>query len=475
MVKGNSNNMDVNPELEPVENDAKPEAPEPEQPLKKLKVEEPKTSTEIPEGEGKEKKGGKDKPAEEKKGERERKKEGEEKQEEVRVDKKEEQGEEPKKNLKKQTKKKKKKGGDGGTVQGKKEEAGEKQEDVGKGKKEEQVEEPKKNLKKTEKTKKKKGEGEGTVQGGNGKTADGNMENSKGKSESMGMIFMCNAQTKKDCFTYKVLGLPGSKKELVAKVYKGMRLFLFDVDLRLMYGIYKASGRGGYNIEPKAFKSGFPSQVRFTVLNDCLPLPEEKFKAAIKSNYYTKNKFNVELTSEQVKNLCKLFKPANIGPSKPIWESRRPRSKEVHDLVERGRNRRQAPRDRRQSPWIVDDRLPPVEHVAYEREVYAPPPPPEPYYAYERPIELGYYEREPPIVGFRDRRLPELRREEIGHRDLYLHREPELRREEIGHRALYLHREPELRREEIGYRDPYLHGEPVVYHHSSYQPPIYRY
>lgn len=84
--------------------------------------------------------------------------------------------------------------------------------------------------------------------------------------ESMGMIFMCSSKTKKDCYHYKVLGLPASKKDAVCKVYKGMRLFLFDFDLRLMYGIYKAAGPGGYNIEPKAFNSAFPSQVRVSFM-----------------------------------------------------------------------------------------------------------------------------------------------------------------------------------------------------------------
>ena len=36
------------------------------------------------------------------------------------------------------------------------------------------------------------------------------------------------------------------------------------------------------------------------MLKECLPLPEEKFKAAIKGNYYARNKFNCELSSEQV-------------------------------------------------------------------------------------------------------------------------------------------------------------------------------
>lgn len=85
----------------------------------------------------------------------------------------------------------------------------------------------------------------------------------KKMADGMGLIFMCNSKTKLDCFRYNVFGLPASKKEIVAKVYKGMKLFLFDVSLRLMFGIYKAASPGGYNIEPKAFKSAFPSQVRF--------------------------------------------------------------------------------------------------------------------------------------------------------------------------------------------------------------------
>ncbi|KMT05233.1 hypothetical protein BVRB_7g173760 [Beta vulgaris subsp. vulgaris] len=125
--------------------------------------------------------------------------------------------------------------------------------------------------------------------------------------DSMGMIFMCSSETKKDCYKYKILGLPAGKKDVVLKIYKGMRLFLFDVNLRMMYGIYKAAGPGGYNIEPSAFKSQFPSQVRFAVLEDCVPLAEERFRKVLKDNYYTKNKFNCQLNSEQVKNLCKLF------------------------------------------------------------------------------------------------------------------------------------------------------------------------
>ncbi|KAL9170997.1 hypothetical protein ABFS82_04G181700 [Erythranthe guttata] len=135
----------------------------------------------------------------------------------------------------------------------------------------------------------------------------------KKRMKSMGMIFICSSKTKNDCYQYRVLGLPESKKDIVENIYTGMRLFLYDVDLKLMYGIYKAAGPGGYNIEPKAFKSQFPSQVRFTVLDDCLPLPEEKFKKVMKENYYTKTKFDCQLNSEQVKKLCKLFVTSTKG------------------------------------------------------------------------------------------------------------------------------------------------------------------
>ncbi|KAK9755234.1 hypothetical protein RND81_01G011700 [Saponaria officinalis] len=144
------------------------------------------------------------------------------------------------------------------------------------------------------------------------------------KIDSQGMIFICSSDTKKDCYRYKVFGLPAAKKDVVAKIYKGMRLFLFDVDLKMLYGIYKAAAAGSYNVEPEAFKSRFPSQVRFTVLKDYLPIAEEKFKRVIKDNYYTNTKFNGQLNSEQVKNLCKLFNETKKSEPKRGLQSRIP-------------------------------------------------------------------------------------------------------------------------------------------------------
>ncbi|KAL2471258.1 DCD domain-containing protein [Abeliophyllum distichum] len=168
----------------------------------------------------------------------------------------------------------------------------------------------KKSRQRSRKKKVEGGSSKKVASGAEDKPESSTKKKSKKRAESMGMIFMCSSQTKNDCYHHRVLGLPASKRDLVKKIYKGMRLFLYDVDLKLMYGIYKAAGPGGYNIEPKAFKSQFPSQVRFTVFENCLPLAEEKFKKVIKDNYFTKNKFDCQLTSSQVKKLCELFVPA---------------------------------------------------------------------------------------------------------------------------------------------------------------------
>ncbi|XP_059643028.1 uncharacterized protein LOC132284900 isoform X2 [Cornus florida] len=152
----------------------------------------------------------------------------------------------------------------------------------------------------------------GSVAGSQGKGKD------KDNSERLsGFIFLCNGRTKPECYQYRVFGLPGGRREVLEKINVGTKLFLFDIDLKLLYGVYDATSSGKLNLEPAAFGGRFPAQVRFNIYKDCLPLPESAFKNAIQDNYQGA-KFSQELTGQQVRNLLSLFRPVAASSSAPV-------------------------------------------------------------------------------------------------------------------------------------------------------------
>ncbi|VFQ83511.1 unnamed protein product [Cuscuta campestris] len=139
-------------------------------------------------------------------------------------------------------------------------------------------------------------------------------EEKKGSKTLPGFIFLCNGRSKPECYQFRVFGLPLSKVDVVEKIKTGTKLFLFDFDLKLLYGVYEATSNGQVGLEPLAFGGKFPAQVQFRIYKGCLPLHETSFKHAIKDNYKG-SKFKQELDEHQVTHLTSLFRPLSEASS----------------------------------------------------------------------------------------------------------------------------------------------------------------
>ncbi|TXG49029.1 hypothetical protein EZV62_024904 [Acer yangbiense] len=142
----------------------------------------------------------------------------------------------------------------------------------------------------------------------------GKAKEKENTEQTPGFIFMCNGRTKPECYQNRVFGLPRGQVQIVEKINPGAKLFLFDFELKLLYGVYKASSKGELGLEPTAFNGKFPAQVRFEIFKECLPLTENAFKHAIKDNYKG-SKFRQDLTGKQVEILISLFRPITAPTS----------------------------------------------------------------------------------------------------------------------------------------------------------------
>lgn len=137
-----------------------------------------------------------------------------------------------------------------------------------------------------------------------------------------GFIFGCTLRTENECREKKLFGLPANRKDAVSRIKPGTPLFLYNYDLRVLYGIFEARSHGGWRLEPDAWGGDFPSQIRVRGVGklqhrgECLI--SSIFSKAIRENFFTETKFTYALTARQVRRLEELHR---IAGWKPSWTS----------------------------------------------------------------------------------------------------------------------------------------------------------
>lgn len=124
-----------------------------------------------------------------------------------------------------------------------------------------------------------------------------------------GLIYLCYEADRMEFFKYRVLAVTEKEKYIMDMITTGMYIFFYDIDLKLLYGIYAASSSVAFMLEPRASFGGCrPWQVKFHIEKHCLPLHKDVFKASIKDNCIA------ALNAEQVHKLVSLFNQLPGGP-----------------------------------------------------------------------------------------------------------------------------------------------------------------
>ena len=155
-------------------------------------------------------------------------------------------------------------------------------------------------------------------QGPHGGAQGGGMQQHQG-----GVIFLCDPRTEEECLQRGLFGLPATQTQIVrAIVPEATLLFLFNVRVRQMLGVFRATCWPQQNLEPQAWAeegstggSRFPLQVRVRLdTPTVLMLSEDRVRTALEYRG-SLNRFDLQMSKESAAALAQLFH--SLGEPRP--------------------------------------------------------------------------------------------------------------------------------------------------------------
>ena len=102
-----------------------------------------------------------------------------------------------------------------------------------------------------------------------------------------GFLFACTSNTEEECFNRMLFATEKAYGPIVIRIRKGDLLFLNNIDTDVIYGVFRASTNGLFNMEPGIFNKKYPYQVKGECICDKIKVSNAKkimTKLGIKRN-----------------------------------------------------------------------------------------------------------------------------------------------------------------------------------------------
>jgi hypothetical protein len=127
-----------------------------------------------------------------------------------------------------------------------------------------------------------------------------------------GYIFLCANSTETECYDRLLFGGKEKYRKEIPTIKPGDRLFLFNYQEGLLHGTFSATSEAKMNIQPEAWKGGFPWQVKVEIVKKYKPLSRADLMDILpfKRNKYPPAKLN----GEQLQKLEQVFSSSKRLP-----------------------------------------------------------------------------------------------------------------------------------------------------------------